>query len=317
MNSFLLFIVSILAPSILFSQEINNYSTLFDVRDSSYTRISYDNDLFRGTDRWYTQGSGVDVFSSRLRKNPVNAILVRLNNSDRDRFGLEVRTHGCTPTTILSDSVLIGDRPYAGTFSVGAVRTSQQVERKLRLTSQFEIGIIGPAALGKQTQTAIHTVTGDDLPLGWQHQIKNAPIINYTMRLEKGTPVQIPSIFNSTLYAQAKLGTFQTNVSAGIDVSLGRRNLPFSETKHRFELYVYSQSSALFVAYDASLMGGVVNRGGYHLMYSEINSLVLKQHVGIVLAVPHFSLTVNFAFISKEIKEGLPHSWGGLRLTFY
>ncbi|MCJ8292502.1 MAG: lipid A deacylase LpxR family protein [Crocinitomicaceae bacterium] len=317
MRRLILFVIGILSSSSLYSQEINNYSALFDVRDSSYTRICYDNDLFRGTDRFYTQGIGIDVFSSGLKRNPVNIVLLRLKNSDRDRFGIEFRTHGCTPSTILSDSVLIGDRPYAGVFSIGSVRTSQLVERKLRLTSQLEIGVIGEAAFGEETQTGIHRITGSDLPLGWQHQIKNAPIVNYTLRLEKGTPVQIPSILNSTVNTQAKFGTFQTNVSAGIDFSLGRRNHPFSDTKHRFEYYVYSQSAVLLVAYDASLMGGIANRDGYHLLYSEMNPLVLKQHVGFVFAVPHFSIALDFAFISKEIKVGVPHSWGGLRLTIY
>lgn len=317
MRGLIIFVIGILSSSSVFSQEISNYSTLFDVRDSSYTRICYDNDLFRGTDQFYTQGIGIDVFSSRLERNPVNIVLLRLKNSDRDRFGIEFRTHGCTPSTILSDSVLIGDRPYAGVVSIGAVRTSQQVKRKLRLTSQVEIGVIGQAALGEQTQTGIHRIVGSDLPLGWQHQIKNAPIVNYTLRLEKGTSMRIPSIFNSTVNAQVKLGTFQSNVSGGVDFSLGRRNHPFSETKHQFEYYVYSQSAALFVAYDASLMGGIANRGGYHLLYSEIHPLVLKQHVGFVFGTPHFSITLDFAFISKEIKVGVPHSWGGLRLTIY
>lgn len=317
MRSLIIFLVFVLSDLSVFAQEINNYSTLFDVRDSSYTRICYDNDIFRGTDRFYSQGIGIDAFSSRLKKNPINAVLLRLKNSDRDHYGIEFRTHGCTPSTILSDSALLGDRPYAGVFSFGSVRTSQQIERKLRLTSQIEFGMIGQVALGEQTQTGIHRIVGSDLPLGWQHQIKNSPIINYTLRLEKGTPVMIPSVFNSTVYAQTKIGTFQTNVSTGVEFSIGRRNHPFSETKHRFEYYIYSQSSVLLIAYDASLMGGIINRDGYHLSYSELNSLVLKQHVGFVFAIPHFSFAFDLAFISKEIKEGVPHSWGGLRLTFY
>lgn len=317
MNNLILFVIIIFTSASSFAQEINNYSTLFDVRDSSYTRISYDNDLFRGTDRWYTQGIGIDVFSSRLRKNPINSILPRLKNSDQDRYGIEFRTHGCTPSTILSDSVLIGDRPYAGVFSLGIVRTSQLKERKLRLTSQFEFGIIGQAALGKQTQTGIHKITGDDLPLGWQHQIKNAPILNYTVRVEKGPTFNLPKFINADVYLQAKAGTFQSNLSTGFGLGLGRLNTSFSTLNHRYSFYVYSQSSATLVGYDASLMGGIINRNGYHLSHSELNSIVLRQRVGFVIAVPHVSLAFEFAFISKEIKKGLPHSWGGVRLTFY
>lgn len=298
------------------AQEIEASAFSMDVQDSSFTRISYDNDLFRGTDRYYTQGIGIDVFSPSLEKNPVNGLMLRIKHSDRSQFGVQFRTHGCTPTSILSDSVLIGDRPFAGVFSFGMVRASQQNERKLRLTSQLELGMIGPAALGKQTQTGIHRITGDDLPLGWQHQIKNAPIVNYSLRADKGL-IELPSIFFLSGFGQAKIGTFQTQLSTGLDLSLGFRNHPFSTSKHRFECYLYSQSALVLVGYDASLMGGIVNRDGYYLVYSQINSLVAKQHVGIVLAVPHVSIALDFAFISREIRQGIPHSWGGLRLIFW
>ena len=298
------------------AQEIEASAFSIDIQDSSFTRISYDNDLFRGTDLYYTQGIGIDVFSPCLEKNPMNVLLLRLKDSDRSQYGVQFRTHGCTPTTILSDSVLIGDRPFAGVFSFGMVRTSHQNERKLRLTSQFELGMIGPAALGEQTQRGIHKITGDDLPLGWQHQIKNAPIVNYSLRVDKGL-IELPSICFLSGFGQVKIGTFQSQLSTGLDLSLGFRNHPFSPGKHRFECYLYSQSALVLVGYDASLMGGIVNRDGYHLTYSQINPLVAKQHVGIVLAVPHVSVALDFAFISREIRHGLPHSWGGLRLLFW
>lgn len=299
-----------------FCQEIDNSSTLFDVRDSSFTRISYDNDIFRGTDRWYTQGIGIDVFSSKLEKNPLNIVLLHLKDSDNNRFGIQFRTHGCTPSTILSDTVLIGDRPYAGVFSFGMVRSSEWMGRKLRMTSSFELGMIGPAAVGEQTQTGIHTLTGSDLPLGWGTQIKNAPIVNYALRIEKGIAA-VPSVFQLSGFGQVKVGTFQTNVSAGIEMCLGWRSDSFSEPKHRFECYLYSQFAGFLVGYDASLMGGIINRDGYRLAYSDLNPFVLRQHVGLVLAVPHFSITADLAFITKEIRHGSKHSWGGIRLTFY
>lgn len=303
------------------AQEINNYSTLFDVRDSSFVRVSYDNDVlnFLGTDYYYTQGIGIDYFSHKLRKNPLNIVLLALKNSDRDRFGIEFRTHGCTPTSILSDSVLIGDRPYAGVFSLGITRSSHQIRRDLRLTSKFELGMIGPAALGKQTQTGIHAITGNDLPLGWQHQIRNSPIVNYITRLEfeLGPNKFVPRYLYSSLYGEAKLGTFQTNLSSGIEFSLGARNRSYTKDKHTYEFYLFGRSGITLVGYDASLMGGIINRSGYFLRYSEINPFVLRGQLGLVFAAPHFSIVAQMSFLSREIRDGLEHSWGGLRLTFY
>ena len=317
MRSLVIFVFTALSSSSLFAQEIDNYSSLFDTRDSSYTRISYDNDLFRGTDRWYTQGIGIDVYSWKLRENPINSILLQLKSSDRDRFGIEFRTHGCTPASIISYNILVGDRPYAGVFSLGMVQVSQQKDRKLRLTTKLELGMIGPAALGEETQTFIHKLTGSDLPLGWQFQIPNSPIINYNVRIERGPFFRLPKFIRYDLYSQAKLGTFHSNISGGLEFSLGRLNNPIATMDHRFSFYLYGQSSATLVGYDASLMGGIIDRSGYHLKYSEIKPLVLRQKVGLAFGAPHFSFRFEFAFLSKEIKAGLPHSWGGVRLTFY
>lgn len=299
------------------AQEIDNYSTLHKVRQKSYTRISYDNDLFVGTDRYYTQGIGVDVFSARLEENPLNILLLHFGPNNRDSWGIQFRTHGCTPTTILSDSVLIGDRPYACVFSFGIVRTSQQKDLQLHLSSQFELGLIGQAALGEEIQTGIHRITKNDLPLGWQHQIQNSPIVNYTIRLEKRPNLGLPNYFHADGYVQAKLGTFQTNLSVGFELAIGRLNTLLSALARKFVVYGYSQTSLTLVGYDASLMGGIINREGYHLKYNELNPLALRQHVGLVLGARHVSFGVDFTFLTKEIKEGLPHSWGGVRLTFY
>lgn len=316
MNKLILFTAISISSLIGIAQEINHYSTLFDVRDSTYMRIAYDNDIFLKTDRWYTQGIGIDVYSYKLKRNPINALLFGLKNSDRDRFGIEFRTHGCTPSTILSDSVLTGDRPYSAVFTFGFARTSQQSGNNVRLTSALQLGIIGPAAFGKEIQTGIHKLTGSDLPLGWQHQIKNAPIVNYSLRGQSDGPL-LSRFFDLSGFCELQLGTFQTNLAGGIEMSIGQRNRSSSKKFHRVEYYIYSQSSLKLVAYDASLMGGIINRDGYHLSYSEINFLVLKQHLGLVIAVPHVAFSFDFAFISEEIRTGLPHSWGGFRLTFY
>lgn len=313
----LILILTVFICSSSIAQEINNYSSLFDVRNSAFTRISYDNDIFRFTDRFYSQGIGIDVFSPKLAKNPLNALLLKLKNSENKGYGISFRTHGCTPTSLTADSILYGDRPYAAAFSLGIVRTSQQNERKLRLTSKFELGMIGPVALGEQIQTGIHRITGSDIPQGWKFQIRNAPIVNYTLRIEKAPGFKLPKFLNADVYSQVKLGTFQSNLSGGLEFSLGRLNTSYSTLNHRFSFYLFSQSSATLVGYDASLIGGVINREGYTLFYSEIHPAVLRQSIGFVFGMRHFSFTFHFTYITKEIKGSLPHSWGGLRLTFY
>jgi len=76
-----------------------------------------------------------------------------------------------TPENIKSKGLVNEDIPYAGWLylTVGQLR---QNKKTLSITS-FDLGVVGPSALGEQTQTKVHSIFGAQSPNGWQHQLKD------------------------------------------------------------------------------------------------------------------------------------------------
>ncbi len=299
------------------AQRIDSYSTLFEIPDSAFVRFQYDNDLFQRQDIYYTQGVCLEIVNPVFRKNPINKILFSSSQSSYKKTGIRLETAAFTPTSILSDSLLFNDRPYSAMMALNFYQMSYFIEPSMKLTSDFQIGVIGPAALGKEIQTGIHRITNNSLPHGWEHQIQNDIILNYSTRLDKQL-LSYRSLIALNGLGQVNLGTYQTNLVVGLDLSIGHKNNVFSATSNQFQYFIYGQSKLKLIGYDASLMGGVFNQSSeYTLSYSELNKLVAEQHVGFVLQLPHVYFGADFGFITREFSGGTTHAWGGLRLGFY
>ena len=85
---------------------MDSYSSLFEIPDSAFVRIQYDNDLFQKQDIYYTQGVSLEVVNPLFRKNPINRILISSSKSNANKYGIRIETAAFTPTSILSDSIL-------------------------------------------------------------------------------------------------------------------------------------------------------------------------------------------------------------------
>lgn len=300
-----------------FAQRIDSYSPLFEIPDSSFVRIQYDNDLFQAQDLYYTQGVSLEMVFPVLKKNPLNKLFIPTKFPVLTKNGIRIETAAFTPTSIVSDSILYNDRPYAAIMAIDFFQMSYQPTNRLKISSELQLGMIGPVALGKEIQTGIHRMTNNSLPLGWQHQIKNDVLLNYNLRLDKQL-IQYNSLIAFNTFGIAKVGSYQTNLSVGIDLSVGQKNNLYTSKKHKFQYYFYGQSQLKIVGYDASLMGGMFNRASqYTLSYSSIEKLVAENHVGLVLQFPHVYFGADFGWITREFSTGTAHSWGGVRLGFY
>ncbi len=306
-----------LLASALHAQHIDPYSTLFEIPDSSYIRLSYDNDFFQGHDFYYTQGFSFDGIFPVFRKNPVNKVLFHDRNADYEKYGLRIESDVYTPTDISADSILTRNHPYSAVAYLEFFRMSYAPKANRKVSSALDIGIIGPAALGKEMQTGIHEALNMDPPQGWQYQIQNEPFLNYTLRLEQQV-LESRSRFSAGAIAEVRAGNYLTEASLGIELSVGRKNNLFTGTENKIQWYFYSQSYMHAVGYDATLEGGLFNRNSQYII-SQINMepLVAEQHIGFVVSVPHVYASLDFGFITQRFMYGRPHGWGGIRLCFF
>ncbi|NIJ55829.1 lipid A deacylase LpxR family protein [Dyadobacter arcticus] len=303
----------------LSAQRIDQTASFRNVVGNNYIRFHYDNDFVGKTDYYYTQGYSFEIVAPALRKNPVNKLLVKLNNS-YSKYGLTFEHYGFTPTSIKSNVILYNDRPFAGCIMLKSFRISVDTVQKARLTSVISTGMIGPAAFASRMQSTIHKWTGDQDPKGWQYQIRNDLILNYELNYEK-LIYKYANLFELNTNTQLRLGTLSDKLQAGLTLKLGNINSIFSRSEkpfsRNFQIYIYNQPLVSLVGYDAALSGGLFSRNSpYTLSSSQINRVTFQDNFGLVVHCWRLYIEYYQSFLTKEFKTGWDHRWGGVKIGF-
>lgn len=300
------------------AQLIDNSSTFRSINRNSYFRFHYDNDYFTKTDEYYSQGITLDYLNPTVKKFLFSKLLWKPYKTDA-QYGLTFNLFGYTPTTIASDDILYGDRPFDANISLKTFLIQADSVRQQQVSTFFSIGVMGPAALGNEIQTNIHRWLKNPLPHGWQHQIQNDIIINYQLNYEKKLlSAGNNFLLNST--GEARLGTLNDKLSGGFNFMAGRFNKRFSSVvqhKRKTEYYLYGQSRLNFVGYDASLQGGLFNRKSpYTITGNDISRVTYQADAGIILNLKRLYLSYTQSFLTKEFRTGKYHRWGGVSIGF-
>lgn len=310
-------LVLILFPVLLIAQRIDNTAALRNISGDKYFRLHYDNDFWGNTDYYYTQGYQFEIVNPVFRKNPASKMLIRFKKS-MVKYGISFEHYGFTPTSIKSNEILKGDRPFAGVIMLKSFSISVDSIKKQRSTTTLSTGMIGPAAFAGKMQATIHRWTGDQNPQGWQNQIRNDVVINYEFTHEKEL-LRLPNIVSMHTQVLARIGTLSDKLQTGFTLTLGRFHSPFSISKDKnlsdFQIYAYSQPLVNFIGYDASLQGGIFNRNSpYILKPNEINRITFQNSFGIVASFWKLHAEYYRTFLTKEFKSGKEHLWGGVKI---
>ena len=114
------------------------------------------------------------------------------------------------------------DRPYAGYLRLGtALIHDSDTARSLLGVS---VGVVGPAALGREVQNGFHDIIGDTENKGWSHQLKDEPalelLVERTWRkpLTRFGAVEVDALPELT----AGAGTVRDYVQAGLTFRVGQ-----------------------------------------------------------------------------------------------
>lgn len=297
------------------SQLIDNSSTFSNIDNKSYFRFHYDNDFFTKTDYYYTQGITLEYVHPSIHNFFLSNLLYRGKDS-LSKTGITFNLFGYTPTSINSDAILSGDRPFEGSMTLKIFAISTNNEKKERIATALSIGVIGPVALGEEIQTNIHKWTGNKIPKGWKNQVKNDIILNYQVNIEKELLSSEAFILNGT--AELRAGTLHDRLSGGFNFIAGHFNNPYNyEKKKKVQYYFYGQSRVNLVGYDATMQGGIFNRKSpYTIPSGNISRITFQADAGIVLNFRKLFLEYNQSFFSKEFSTGRNHRWGGVSLGF-
>ncbi|HEX6092819.1 MAG TPA: lipid A deacylase LpxR family protein, partial [Dongiaceae bacterium] len=154
--------------------------------DGQRLSIIEENDsLFFDSDKHYTQGMrlgylGPDVEPDSGWNKPFDVLggilpVFQKEEAERSRrYGLSLGQNFYTPSVISADPPDPRDRPYAGWLYLGA-DLLQDTGRRTLEHLELQLGVVGPAALGKQVQRQWHEFVDGTEPEGWAAQLENEP----------------------------------------------------------------------------------------------------------------------------------------------
>ena len=293
--------------------------TLHPIGPDRLLSYTYANDLFFRTDYYFTQGMTLTLVHPALARLSVRHLLLSGPRGSTQHYGLRLRYDGFTPLRIQDPFIRLGDRPYAAYGYASFFRISNQPARHQRLTTALELGFIGPAAGGKELQTAIHRATGNAEPRGWDFQIRNAPIVGYHLAFEKQLAAASGHVelLGTT---EASLSTLYTYASTGLRLRAGWLNPYFSSLgltgQSSWQLYGQANLEGRLIGYDATLQGGLfTSNDPYTLAAGAIRRTVLRSSGGLVLAHEKLSFEATVTWTSPEFVGGRTHRWGLLGVT--
>jgi len=286
-----------------------------------------DSYLAQGSDRYYTAGTFI-YFRHALKPEAGSKLQNKV-------LGFEIGQKLYTPQT--ADINVTGfddpryiDRPFAGYLYAGAtLNLLYKDESNLKLGAQ--IGVVGPSALGKETQQTIHDLFGLYHPGGWEYQIDNDAELNLSAAYNR--LLLRDSWIDLSASGYANLGNGFTGLGVGPLLRLGDFNQLFNSEStqstaivsqdftplNSHEFFFYFQPMANIVGYDATVQGSMFNKRSASSI--EITGtpkrFVLSNQLGIAYSGKRFVIDFAVVFHSNDVKTQVnTEQWGNLTLLY-
>lgn len=192
--------------------------------------LEYDNDVFGGEDRYYTNGGRLTWFSMDSRVPDwvgwAPDLVPLFPEQDDLTISYTLGQNIYTPDDISKKDPSRDDRPYAGwlyfTMGLGA-ETNNQLDRLL-----LSLGVVGPASLADETQQFVHKNVESITPSGWDTQLSNEPALMLSYERQWRALFSYGSNgwrWDGTPFLGGAIGNVITQANAGLMLRFGR-NLP-------------------------------------------------------------------------------------------
>lgn len=294
-----------------------------------------ENDLFGGSDRWYTAGwqlswRAPDYDPPRFLRWLTDLPLPLLPDGNQ-RWGLALGQQIFTAADTQLTNPPLRDRPYAG-WLYGAITVSSFNQRSYG-AMELQLGVVGPSALGEQVQNNLHDFMNIDRAHGWDYQLKDEPGVNliwtrawrFTNPFDRARPdgLQYGLIPGVT----ASLGNVETYASAGLLGRIGRNlDADFGPPRirpalagsgyfypdNRWGWYAFAGVEGRAIARDIFLDGNAWRES----RSVDKEPLVADFTLGAALVWPWGRLTYTHVFRTTEFKgQGETFQFGSLSLS--
>jgi len=283
-------------------------------------RLIFDleNDMLFSTDSYYTAGVGLSYTHKGLKNTPAQ-LLLRIKNTTSYAFtGFGVQQRIFTPKSITSPDSVENDQPYSAFILATNFSVLINPDAHLKISNEFGIGVMGPAAGGEEMQKFVHEIVNSPTPIGWENQLQNTFLIDYQFRIEKG-------FFNDWTanhiipFAAARVGTLTNRLQIGLMLKFGNRSQyvfakPNKESKLIWEWVFSANLQGVF--YDATLQGSMFKNDPNALDKSEIKSHQYQFRTGFNANYKSFSLRYMLNFNSSGLNSAIFHRYGSVNIGY-
>jgi hypothetical protein len=152
-----------------------------DVKSGTFS-FYFENDLFTGTDRYYTNGIKLGWTSADLEKFadtpyasaflPLIDRIPYINSPDYQKnLAFSLGQNMYTPDNTEATERLDHDRPYAGWLYLGLGFIWKNAE--VRNSLVLDLGVVGSWSYAEEAQRLVHEARGLAVPRGWDNQLHN------------------------------------------------------------------------------------------------------------------------------------------------
>lgn len=283
----------------------------------TFVEFKVSNDFIFGTDRYFSNGLQLRIYSDFMSKSPINYILLPSSKTEDTYYAFTITQNIYTPTKIFTTEIQYHDQPYAAYLLLGNLKESYNLDKKLKKVSEFQLGVLGSYAGGRVLQNSIHTFLPASNPAkGWENQIANDLAIQYLASFEKGLINH--DVLELNAYASGIIGNPHTELSLGTYLRIGRFEDFFSGIgmgygKH-FQVYVFGGGEITYMAYNAVLQGGLFNQGEIFNV-DKINHFLAYAKIGVAVVYKRVKLEVAQEMLSPQFESGSSHLWGNAKIV--
>ena len=177
------------------------------------------------------------------------------------------------------------------------------------------MGVMGPAAGGRQVQNGIHSLLPPSFPAeGWGNQVSNNFAIQYSVGVEKG--MLNTKYFELNAVANGVLGNPHTEITAGLHLRLGLMDDYFEGKglgKKKLQLYVFGRGNINYVAYNAVLQGGLFG-GADPYSIEKINNILGYSQLGVAVIYKNIKIELAEEMLTPQFSNGTKQQWGYLNI---
>jgi len=288
--------------------------------------LSFDNDLFTGSDNNYTNGMAASWSTAEVRSYESDNFIYTwtgfwsfLPFVDEDHrlyaawsLGHEIHT----PNDILVADPPLDDQPYAGILYLDNLIYARQ--GRWGHIWNLRLGVVGPASRAEEMQRWVHEIIGGDDPQGWGTQLPNEHLINVgftTGYLWKSGEYGRHAEWRLIPTASVNLGNYFTGAMAGVFGETGW-NLPDTFASNGLRYGLNSAGTIGTVPdekWSASFFGGITLNGVIHYLpldgtvFHESRSVDSNPFIwtvtgGLAVRRSQFALSLSLSVLSETFE---------------